>query len=128
VGDFVLRRADACWTYQLAVVVDDAAQGVTHVVRGADLADNTPRQLLLQAALGLPRPAYLHLPLVLAADGQKLSKQTGAAAVDLREPLTALRAAAQFLGLPTLSATNLPDWLMQAVQAWPWRAADNPGF
>jgi len=90
VGDFVLKRADGLWAYQLAVVVDDAEQGVTHVVRGADLADNTPRQVHLQHALGLPTPLYLHTPLVLAADGQKLSKQNGAQALDLGEPLRAL--------------------------------------
>uniref|UniRef100_UPI0022300E6A glutamate--tRNA ligase family protein n=1 Tax=Klebsiella aerogenes TaxID=548 RepID=UPI0022300E6A len=72
--------------YQLAVVVDDAAQGITDVVRGADLADNTPRQIALQQALGLPTPHYLHTPLVLAADGHKLSKQNGAAALDLSDP------------------------------------------
>ena len=70
VGDFVLQRADGLWAYQLAVVVDDAAEGITHVVRGEDLADNTARQILLQGALGLPMPAYLHTPLVLGADGR----------------------------------------------------------
>ena len=83
VGDFVLRRADSLWAYQLAVVVDDALQGVTHVVRGEDLADNTARQILLQRALGYPTPRYLHTPLELAADGQKLSKQNGAQALQL---------------------------------------------
>ncbi len=126
VGDFVLRRADGLWAYQLAVVVDDGEQGITHVVRGADLTDNTPRQILLQQALGLPTPAYLHLPLVLAADGQKLSKQTGADAVDLSDPLAALQAAADVLGLPRLSATPHSAWLSEAVNAWPWRAKDNP--
>lgn len=95
VGDFVLKRADGLWAYQLAVVVDDAAQSVTHIVRGEDLADNTPRQILLQKALGLPTPAYLHTPLVLDVNGEKLSKQNGAAAVDLSNPLMALNQAAQ---------------------------------
>jgi glutamyl-Q tRNA(Asp) synthetase len=118
VGDFVLQRADACWAYQLAVVVDDGAQGVTDVVRGADLADNTARQILLQRALGLPTPRYLHTPLVLAADGHKLSKQNGARALDLADPLAALREAAVVLGLPSVVATTLPDWLHEAAAAW----------
>jgi len=120
VGDFVLHRADGLWAYQLAVVVDDAEQGVTDVVRGEDLADNTPRQIHLQRALGLPTPRHLHTPLVLAADGQKLSKQNGAAPLDLAEPLAALRQAASALGLPpSLPGTTLPDWLAAATRAWP---------
>jgi glutamyl-Q tRNA(Asp) synthetase len=120
VGDFVLRRADAQWAYQLAVVVDDADQGVTDIVRGEDLADNTARQILLQRALGLPTPNYLHTPLVLAVDGQKLSKQNGAQALNTRHPMACLRAAGQVLGLPAahLTAQDLPDWLSQAVEAW----------
>jgi glutamyl-Q tRNA(Asp) synthetase len=99
VGDFVLKRADGCFAYQLAVVVDDAAQGITDVVRGADLVDNTARQILLQRALGLPTPHYLHTPLVLGANGEKLSKQNGAAALDLQQPVAALNQAARTLGL-----------------------------
>jgi glutamyl-Q tRNA(Asp) synthetase len=116
VGDFVLRRADGLWAYQLAVVVDDAAQSVTHVVRGQDLADNTARQIVLQQALGLPSPQYLHTPLVLGADGEKLSKQNGAMALDLSDPLAALNQAAQVLGLPTQPGLNI--FLMQAQAAW----------
>jgi glutamyl-Q tRNA(Asp) synthetase len=121
VGDFVLKRADGLWAYQLAVVVDDAEQGITDVVRGEDLADNTARQIALQRALGLPTPRYLHTPLVLAADGQKLSKQNGAEAVDLTEPVAALAAAARVLGLPgqiAQPAPNLGDWLAAATLAW----------
>ncbi|WAT16103.1 tRNA glutamyl-Q(34) synthetase GluQRS [Xanthomonas fragariae] len=102
VGDMVLRRADAYWAYQLAVVVDDAAQGITDVVRGADLLDSTPRQLLLQRALDLPQPRYLHLPLILDDHGRKLSKSHHAPALDDADPLPALHAAWNALGqLPT---------------------------
>jgi glutamyl-Q tRNA(Asp) synthetase len=117
VGDFVLKRADGLFAYQLAVVVDDANQGVTHVVRGEDLADNTPRQMLLQRALKLPTPQYLHAPLVLGADGDKLSKQNGAQALDTREPLAALNAAAAVLGLHPMSGTQ-GEALHAWVRAW----------
>lgn len=100
IGDFVLKRADGCFSYQLAVVVDDALQGIAHVVRGTDLLDNTPRQIALQQALGYPTPEYLHTPLVMAMDGEKLSKQNGAAALDLTNPLKTLNAAAKVLNLP----------------------------
>ncbi len=118
VGDFVLKRADGLWAYQLAVVVDDAAQGITQVVRGADLADNTARQIALQRALNLPTPGYLHTPLVRAADGRKLSKQNGAQALNVHEPLAALQAAGTVLGLPLLPARMVSEWLGQAVSAW----------
>ena len=117
VGDFVLRRADGLWAYQLAVVVDDADQGITDVVRGEDLVDNTPRQILLQRALGLPTPRYLHTPLVRAANGDKLSKQSGAPALDLQAPLQALQAAAAVLALPPASGT-VPEALAAWTAAW----------
>lgn len=119
VGDFVLQRADGLWAYQLAVVVDDAEQGISHVVRGEDLCDNTPRQIVLQKALGLPQPQYLHTPLVRNAQGEKLSKQSGAAPLDLSDPLHALTQAAQGLGLPpAASGHNLPEALAFWVAAW----------
>jgi len=98
IGDFVLRRADGLWAYQLAVVIDDAAQGITEVVRGADLLDSTPRQILLQRALGLPTPNYAHLPLVVDAQGRKLSKSCEARPVDPDDPLPALQHALSVLG------------------------------
>ncbi|MEK9951997.1 MAG: tRNA glutamyl-Q(34) synthetase GluQRS [Curvibacter sp.] len=120
VGDFVLRRADGWFAYQLAVVVDDGLQGITDIVRGEDLADNTARQRLLQAALGLPCPRYLHTPLVLGPNGEKLSKQNGAQALDTREPLAALQAAAAVLGLQVAGST-VGDWLAAATQQWAGR-------
>ncbi|NNU43562.1 tRNA glutamyl-Q(34) synthetase GluQRS [Ramlibacter montanisoli] len=118
VGDFVLKRADGLFAYQLAVVVDDAEQGITHVVRGADLVDNTPRQLLLQQALGCPQPSYLHAPLVLGPNAEKLSKQNGAAPLDLREPRAAVAAAASVLGIALPAEGTLPDALAEAVRSW----------
>ncbi|MDQ5895939.1 MAG: glutamyl-Q tRNA(Asp) synthetase [Pseudomonadota bacterium] len=118
VGDFVLRRADGLWAYQLAVVVDDAAQGVTDIVRGEDLADNTPRQILLRRHLGLPQPRHLHTPLVLAADGQKLSKQNGAAPVDTGRPAEVLTAAARALGLDLPGGLEAAAVRAEALRQW----------
>ncbi|MBC5784978.1 tRNA glutamyl-Q(34) synthetase GluQRS [Ramlibacter sp. USB13] len=117
VGDFVLKRADGLFAYQLAVVVDDAAQGITHVVRGEDLVDNTPRQLLLQRALAYPQPAYLHAPLVMGPNQEKLSKQNGAAPVDLREPRAAVKQALSVLGL-ACEGEGLHALLGSATRAW----------
>ena len=118
VGDFVLRRADGLWAYQLAVVVDDAAQGVTDIVRGEDLADNTPRQILLRRHLGLPQPRHLHTPLVLAADGQKLSKQNGAVPVDTGRPAEVLAAAARALGLDLSESLSADAVRTEALRQW----------
>lgn len=128
VGDFVLKRADGFWAYQLAVVVDDALQGITHVVRGSDLLDSTARQIYLQKLLGFPTPTYLHLPVVLSTNGEKLSKQTGAVGFDRGENdllKEALIPAAEFLGL-RLSRTpiDLADFWILACEGWTHKIAD----
>lgn len=115
VGDFVLKRADGLWAYQLAVVVDDAAQGISHVVRGEDLVASTARQIQLQRTLGLLTPQYLHVPLLCDAQGRKLSKQDGS------EPfipgLHAIMRAAKFLGLEPAGAT-LAEVLASSLAGW----------
>jgi glutamyl-Q tRNA(Asp) synthetase len=121
VGDFVLLRADGLFAYQLAVVVDDAAQGVTHIVRGEDLTDNTARQLLLQQCLGYPTPRYLHTPLVRNALGEKLSKQSGAAPIDTSSPEAAWQSmlhAGRALGLPAPEKSDNTDSLTFALRHW----------
>ncbi len=110
VGDFVLYRADGQHAYQLAVVVDDAAQGITDVVRGADLIDSTARQIYLQRLLGLPTPRYLHVPVAVNAAGEKLSKQTGAEPIDVSRPAHELRRALAFLGQPGDLAQGRRRW------------------
>ena len=118
VGDFVLRRADGVIAYQLSVVVDDADQGVTDVVRGADLLDSTARQIWLQRLLGYPTPRYLHLPAALNAGGEKLSKQAGAAAIDAAHPLRELGRALAFLGQPVPEAATAAEMLQRALERW----------
>ncbi len=117
IEDFIVRRADGFFAYQLAVVVDDGEQGVTDVVRGADLLDATPRQNLLQRRLGLPQPRYLHLPVALGPDGSKLSKQNGAPPLGV-DAVANLRAALAFLGQTVPEADSPAAILAAAVSAW----------
>lgn len=117
VGDFVVLRTEGWFAYQLAVVVDDAEQGISEVVRGADLLDSTPRQIFLQQSLGLVTPRYLHLPLVVGDDGRKLSKQDRARPVDRDDPVPALRAAIEFLGVKTYGVAANIDRLLAALIA-----------
>jgi glutamyl-Q tRNA(Asp) synthetase len=117
VGDFVVKRRDGLHAYQLAVVVDDHEQGITDVVRGADLLWSTPRQILLQHSLGYATPRYLHFPVACDALGEKLSKQTRAEPI-ARGDMQALRAALSFLGQPVPNAANVRELLAQATSAW----------
>lgn len=119
IGDFVLLRADGFWAYQLAVVVDDAAQGITHIVRGQDLLVSTPRQIYLQGCLKVPTPQYAHLPLLTNAQGQKWSKQTLAPALDLGQCENLLRQVLHYLNLPPAPEVDSPrDVLNWAVENW----------
>ena len=118
VGDFVLRRADGLWGYQLACVVDDAFQGITEVLRGCDLLDSTPRQILLQRLLRMATPAYLHLPLALDAQGRKLSKSNDAPAIDQSNPRAVLASALRFLGQPVPGASDVATMLSIAAQGF----------
>jgi glutamyl-Q tRNA(Asp) synthetase len=120
VGDFLLRRADGFYAYQLAVVIDDAAQQIDQIVRGADLFGSTPRQIYLQQLLGFPQPQYAHLPVVLDDAGQKLSKSTAALPVDSADPVPTLLRAWRFLGQEPLTETcsNVDDFWQQAIPRW----------
>ncbi|ABR88904.1 glutamyl-tRNA synthetase related protein [Janthinobacterium sp. Marseille] len=123
VGDFVLKRADGFWAYQLAVVVDDADQEVTHIVRGTDLLESTGRQIYLQRMLGFPTPHYMHVPVVLNDVGEKLSKQTGALALDLAHPMDELMKAARFLELSLPPVNSITEFWRVAIAAWARRFA-----
>ncbi len=121
VGDFVVKRADGYYAYQLAAVVDDAAQGITDVVRGADLLDSTTRQIYLQQMLGYTTPRYAHLPVAVNVLGEKLSKQTLAAPIDNRELLATLNAALAFLGQDTITDADpkkMADFWKRAIAGW----------
>lgn len=121
VGDFVIRRRDGYFAYQLAVVTDDADQGVTHVVRGADLLDNTARQIYLQQSLGFSTPGYAHLPLIINPNGEKLSKQTGALAIDINQPTPSLWLCLDLLKQsppPELKPASPGELLAWAVKHW----------
>ena len=115
VGDFVIRRVEGFYSYQLACVVDDAWQDITEVVRGSDLLDSTPRQIWLQRCLGLPTPRYLHLPLVLDGEGRKLSKSERSQEVDPSDPMPALRRALAFLGIAPDETAVHPSELLEAA-------------
>lgn len=121
IGDFILKRSDGIFAYQLAVVVDDAEQGITHVVRGADLFDNTPRQIFLQQLLGFPTPEYLHFPVAVNAEGKKLSKQSHSPEIVIKNKRAQLINALRFLGQPVTKVEDfekLDDLWQWAVQNW----------
>lgn len=124
-GDIILKRADGLWAYQFVVVVDDGDQGITDIVRGADLLDSTPRQQILAGLLGMPIARTLHVPLALATDGRKLSKQNHAPALDLSTPLRTLDRAWRFLGFDSLNAASVDDFWQQATTQWAQRFGAN---
>jgi glutamyl-Q tRNA(Asp) synthetase len=126
VGDFVLRRADGFWAYQLAVVIDDADQGITHVVRGADLLESTARQIYLQRLLNKKTPHYLHVPVITNDRGEKLSKQTGAQALDISQPVSTLLVAAKALELDIQAeaVNSVQSFYEAAVPSWARRFGD----
>jgi glutamyl-Q tRNA(Asp) synthetase len=121
VGDFIIKRADGLFAYQLAVVIDDADAGITDIVRGADLLESTTRQLYLQEVLNLKTPKYTHLPIAINAVGEKLSKQTEAKPIDTKNPVPQIYAALDFLGQEPpkeLAETTLPEIWKWAIQNW----------
>jgi len=128
VGDFIVKRKDGLFAYQLAVVIDDAFQGVNHVVRGIDLLDSTPRQIYLQQVLKLAQPAYAHIPIIVNHDGQKLSKQHHARVLDLHQPVQTLYSALHYLqqappeNLLKSSVKELLDW---AIEHWDMQKMKN---
>lgn len=121
IGDFVLRRADGHWAYQLAVVVDDAAQNITHIVRGQDLLSSTARQQWLAQVLGLDTPRVMHVPLVIDDNGVKLSKQNGALAINTDDPMPVLEAAWRHLGFYDVKASTPAQFYEQAIKQWAGR-------
>lgn len=130
VGDFIIKRKDGLFAYQLAVAIDDAYQNITHVVRGADLLDSTPKQIAVCERLGLKTPVYAHVPVILGADGSKLSKQTHAEPVDVSDPIAALSRALEALGqrVPVRDASR-SKFLDQAIANWdPKRVPATPSM
>lgn len=123
-GDFIVKRADGLWAYQMAVVVDDGEQGITHIVRGADLLDSTARQRVLARHLGIEYPSVMHVPLLCDARGRKLSKQNHAAAMDIARPLTTLNKAWEALGFEALAVNDISAFWQTAMERWAARYGD----
>lgn len=125
-GDFIVKRADGLWAYQLVVVVDDGEQGITHIVRGADLLDSTARQRVLARQLGISYPQVMHVPLLRDEAGRKLSKQNHAAAMDLSQPVRTLNQAWLALGFDTVDAADVPAFWQAALNQWAARYGMHP--